>query len=620
VRLRDLLHDAWAPFSHKEAFARPGGEVRDGASWVQPESRRRLLAYQMLKAYDDNVARAFLSGDADQEDDRREYGEPGLIVRQTVSAVMGESQAITVQGASDYDPDLPSDATPDELAANAVAEAAVAEQDALRAWADRERLPLKMLECERNASLLGDGVYLLAWSGRKQRPTLTVVDPGFYFPVLPEGLADDYPERVHLAWELPPREPGGPQRLRRVTYELGPIEPARDATPDDTRDGRLRRLTRTVVDAVTGSASTVLLDGDSFDADGRIVRRYPWQPLDEDTSGVTCYLTEAEWDLHDVDHAATVDTLTPERARYLTNGDGELLDRLDLRIDFVPVVHVPNTVPGSEHYGRSSLASVLQLLDEISSTDTDESAASATTGSPPIMLSGAEAPKDVDGRPAVLTVAPGEVWFTGVDGRMDQLDTSPNLKALAERQERLLKRLSVNSRLPDAVLGRERNSGQAQESGYHLLLSFGPLKALVAEARLARQEKYPLLLKFAQRLYLAGKGKPAGSVPPRAELEFGAFLPTDVDAEIARLLGLYGAQALSLETLLAELQGLGVPIPDVGAEVGRIQSRQFEQANALADATGDTALVRDFLGLPAAVPLPLTAPAGASTVPTEEDA
>jgi hypothetical protein len=39
------------------------------------------------------------------------------------------------------------------------------------------------------------------------------------------------------------------------------------------------------------------------------------------------------------------------------------------------------------------------------------------------------------------------------------------------------------------------------------------------------------------------------------------------------------------------------PIEDAQKEIEQIQARQFEQARALADATGDTQLVADFLGV-----------------------
>ncbi|MGW0825977.1 hypothetical protein [Streptomyces sp. NPDC002845] len=74
--------------------------------------------------------------------------------------------------------------------------------------------------------------------------------------------------------------------------------------------------------------------------------------------------------------------LTLARARFRTDADGEILNRLDLQLDFIPIVHVPNTINGAEHYGQSSLLSAAQLLDDLAAADTDSQRASATTGSP----------------------------------------------------------------------------------------------------------------------------------------------------------------------------------------------------------------------------------------------
>jgi hypothetical protein len=62
------------------------------------------------------------------------------------------------------------------------------------------------------------------------------------------------------------------------------------------------------------------------------------------------------------------------------------------------------------------------------------------------------------------------------------------------------------------------------------------------------------------------------------------------------------------------LQDAGYPIEDAQQEIERIQARAFEAAARLADATGDNAAVRTYLGLPEADPeLPSTPliPAGA---------
>ncbi|MFM9700186.1 hypothetical protein [Streptomyces europaeiscabiei] len=61
-----------------------------------------------------------------------------------------------------------------------------------------------------------------------------------------------------------------------------------------------------------------------------------------------------------------------------------------------------------------------------------------------------------------------------------------------------------------------------------------------------------------------------------------------------------GAGVLSVETGVRMLINAGYPIDDAQAEIERIQSRAFEAAARLADATGDNAAVRRYLGLAAA--------------------
>ncbi|MFF8928961.1 hypothetical protein ACF1AO_16980 [Streptomyces longwoodensis] len=212
---------------------------------------------------------------------------------------------------------------------------------------------------------------------QKQRPTLRVYDPRFFFPQWGDE-DEDCPSRVHLAWELPADDDAGLKaRVRRVTYELGPIF-------EDEPDGD--------VSAAAGG------------------RQYPWEP--GRTSNGTCYLTDAEWLLEDLKNGETLDQLPMNKARFWVRSDGTELNRLDLMIDFVPVVHIANTIPeGGEQWGRSILAQVLQALDELAATDSDSFAASATTGTPIIGLAGARLPVDrATGKPQELQVKAGAVW------------------------------------------------------------------------------------------------------------------------------------------------------------------------------------------------------------------
>jgi hypothetical protein len=343
-------------------------------------------------------------------------------------------------------------------------------QEWLRDWAVDERLGLKMVEAERKATGLGDGVYTLGWSTAKGRPRLRVWDPGFYFPVLDDGNEDDYPERVHIAWEVADAdaENQGIKKVRRITWWMGPIQPA--GTVLATIDKDIEVL------AISTLGDVLLEDGYTVE------RSLPWNEV---PVGWTCYMTDATWTLDAT--RFSINDFKQSEAQYAIDADGPIVAR-DLGIDFIPVVHVPNTVALLEHFGRSSISTVLQVLDDLASADTDLQAASATAGRPVLALEKAT----LAGKP--LTYAPGMILETG-EGKLGVVDTSKALDAIIKYVEFLLKRLSTSSRVPEAILGRVDAS--SVPSGVALALSFGPLETMVKEMRLVRTEKYPLLLKFA---------------------------------------------------------------------------------------------------------------------------
>uniref|UniRef100_UPI000517DAF6 hypothetical protein n=1 Tax=Streptomyces capuensis TaxID=1464056 RepID=UPI000517DAF6 len=130
--------------------------------------------------------------------------------------------------------------------------------------------------------------------------------------------------------------------------------------------------------------------------------------------------------------------------------------------------------------------------------------------------------------------------------------------------------------------------------------------------RLARDHKYALLLKFVQRLHLAGQHPDwAGVKVQPAELVFGPYTPTDKQAVLELVTAGVSANVMSLETGVRMLMDAGFPIEDAEEEIERIQSRQFEAAKALADATGDSKAVGDYLGIditPDPVPPPVVLP------------
>lgn len=583
--LRSMVIDAWGWLNYKPIFSDPtlGMPNRRAfpeahATWVPAADERRLAAYKLLAAYDSNQAGELAQvRDGDSARERREFGDPSMFIDTLVSHVLGREQHLTVPGAEQ---------TSDTADPTAAAAARV--QELLREWAEEELLSMRLLQGERKAVGLGDGVYLLYWDGAKQRVRMKVYDPGFYFPVIGEDDdGSDFPDRVHFAWELPEDKVRGLKpRLRRITYELDWIRPQTASGVD--RTGRPVRAPVMSESADDEPPAPLLAMGDQVDDMGGISRQYPWN--DQPTYR-TCYLTDATWELGDLKSPVDVDTLPMDRAQFATSADGEVLDHLDLYLDFIPVIHQPNTVPSAgEHWGQSSLGKALQVFDELAGTDTDSSKASATTGSPIIFMSGKTATDQKD-----IAVGPGMLLKGGENGRMDVLNTAPQLQELRNQRNALADQAANVVRLPAVSLGTMDPS--KVPSGYALELSLGPLDSLIDGMRLARDHGDRLLPKFVQRLFQAGQHPDWTSLPVLpAKLMRGPYKPTDTAAVLAQSAEAYKAGVISLETAVRMLTDAGWPIEDAQKEIEQIDSRSFEQARFLADALGNPDEVARFLG------------------------
>lgn len=563
----ELVFDQYTPLSFKSVI---GDIDRPAIAWTAPvwvgdDNRRRLQSYKLLQSYIDNASREFI-GDSDPESRsrHREYGDAALIRDTTLAALLGTNVEIATDGAAEYDPDSDEEQDAD-------AEAAFDFQTWVQDWAKDERLRLKLMEAERSAVGLGDAVYTLGYSPEKERVRLRVWDPGFYFPVLTDGNEDDYPETVHIAWELPvdPERPGE-LKIRRLTWRMGPIRP--------------------VVDVSTSLVPTVRAGpGDRLDRLGRVTRQYPWN---DKPSRETCYFSDGTWTL-DRGTAEGVAALADEDGSYEIQfnertGEFDQIRDLDLRIDFLPVVHVPNTVAIANHFGQSSLSRVLQILDDLSNADTDMQAAAATSGRPVMALEGGSLGS------RVATYEPGEVWEVG-GGKLTVIDTTSSLAALQGLVDALGKRLSSNSRIPESLLGRV--SPAEVPSGVALALSFGPLSSMIDEMRLSRQDKYPLLFKFVHRMSLAAQLPDVPAEYQETTLDFGPFLPSDKDGIATTVAALLQAKTIGRNTAIRWLKSAGWDVESVDSEVADVQAIDFEGAGQILDLTGDVQAAIDYLGL-----------------------
>jgi hypothetical protein len=616
TRLRDVVFDTWTAWSFKAQISEgKTGGTQLAPTWVGEVHRRRLSAYTLCRAYIDNAARTAIDlatdvvvserqrseGQADAQRsidagvataDRREYGDAALLVNAVADAVLGEDVAVVVPGAAEEPPTSPHlppepDPAPPEASvlAQRVAEvslqrwtqagersiaqwiddlaaydAAVDRQEWLRRWAEDERLILKLIELEGDAVGLGDAVAVVGWSNEKGRPVVEIYDPGVYFPVIDPNSRDEYPRTVHLAWEYEQLDADGKTRsyVRRITWRLS----------NDNAE-----------------------------------REYPWRPGQLSTTA--CRMTDATWRLEDLVQDRGVDGFAGS-ARYLVNELNEEVRDLDIGVDFIPVVHIPNTPARKEHFGQSLIASVAQILDDLQSADTDAAAASRLAGSPMAHVGGSTA---VSG---TLAVAPGTV-FTGGD-RMTVLDMSQPLRAVMERIDKLLDRLSVNSQVIAEALGRVKSSDVP--SGITVALMFGPMRRVVRKLRLVRGEKYPILLEFVQRFAQHGGTLSAGE-NPRAEVAFGSFLPYDQKGLVDMIVALLANKGVSRHTTLRWMAENGFDLENLSEELAQLQSEDFDSADKLALILGPEEAA-DYLGraAPAAPTIVLPPPPPASVPPT----
>lgn len=508
--------DNWSNLDYKQKFFRWLVSPITIPMWVGEHNERRLRAYTLLESYYTNSSRHWLedSENLDTNKNRREYGDPFVLVETAMTSLIGDTQKIVVEGS---------------LASENAEDPAVKQQDQLDQWAEDEKFYMKVIESERQSVKLGDSVYVLGWDQIKKRPRLNVYDPGFYFPVFDElesRSSEDFPSKVHIAYEFMRINKHGEEKffVRVVTWKL--VNDVKPYTPD-----------------YASTATNINVEY--------------WDRIYD--SG---------------DMGPTLDEFSGPVFQQIT-------EPIMLDIDFIPVVHVPNTVALQNHFGRSVLAPVLQILDDIQSTDTDLQASSATTGSPPIVVTGKTAAKDT------TTYGPGSVFYVG-EGDATMIDTSTSLDALLKLNDTLLKRLSINSRTPESLLGRVKPN--EVPSGIALTLSFTPHISMVNEMRLVRKQKYDLLLKFVSRYFRYKDNL-------KVSLHFGSFLPAEKQEAMTMVVQLLGAKAISLETAIQMLMEAGIPIENWVQEIQRIEQRDVATAIQLMGITGDPNTATEYLDM-----------------------
>lgn len=593
-----LIGSQWAGLSHIPGVV--DGSLPGVPRFVDHRDRHRLSAYIALRAIIESNRRLLLVDDSKTE--YREFGDAGMLLDRISSAIVGENPRISVKGAdrsmpaypeipppppepAAADPDMPEldaeirdfiyqTAKADWLAqAKQIAQEWAenlalqpkleARQKWLREWGDPSQADFlgRVVEAENEYIVpLGDGVYTLGWNAHSKRVDIDVLEPDVYFPDLAgdDGI-NDFPSVVHLCWPETRYERNTEGRLaavdyvERITYELIPIDPD-DPDHDPSLD----------------------------------YSHLPRYPVGERGPTHLCFMSHGVWKAEDFD--SVYETPTEPPARWVSIPDPTQdfgfveANRVSIGYDFIPVVHVANTLSRSAHFGRSPLTRVAQLADELAKADTGRALAAAWAADPLTVFKGLQPGQyDTDKK---LVIRPPAGFAAESDGGIETVDMAAQLDGLGRYVDSLIDRFSTNLAVPKGLIGRI----EAAEipSGVALALLFTALDQLVMQSHMAREPKYPLVLKMKQRIALHW-GDPHMLEDPTiypAFIEWGPYMPTDLTALANVIKMLRDAKAVSASACITALQAAGFITGDHAVELAALMEENADLIEAYADSLG----------------------------------
>ena len=578
------------------------GQLGGLPPWIDRRDRRRLAAYVACKALVESSRRKLLREDDPTE--HREFGDPAMLLDRIAAAIVGDQPQVSVVGADRSIPLAPQVPPPppepqtgedapelpvldEELQTYIYEQARAAwlaqaqgitdewvrqlslqpcldsRQHWLRDWAGSSKADLlgRVIEAEQDMIVpLGDGVFTLGWSAEKGRVEVHALEPDAYFPVLRPGDVEDFPVKVHLCWTFTEFESDGTalgnivevEYVTRITYELVPINPqAPGHVPGLDYTVRPRYLPE-------GGAATH-----------------------------ACFYSHGTWRLEDFKsvYNAQEDSVVwkqipdPRRA-----GDFVEANRVNTGLDFIPVVHVPHTLSRSTHFGRSPLARVAQLCDALAKGDTGRALAAAWAADPMTVLKGLQPGMYDPTKP--LKLKPGEGFAADETGGVDVVNMSEQLDGLGRYVDTLIDRLATNMAIPKSAIGRV--DAAEIPSGVALALLFITFDQLVMQAHMARESKYPLMLKMVQRIALHNGDEHMLEDPTihEARIEWGAAKPTDISTLASVIKMLSDAGMLSTSAAITALQEVGFITGDHAVELAAQMAENGDLIESYAAALG----------------------------------
>lgn len=205
---------------------------------------------------------------------------------------------------------------------------------------------------------------------------------------------------------------------------------------------------------------------------------------------------------------------------YTKNERGEEVNFLDLGIDFIPIIHVPNILIGGEIFGVSDLKPVIQLLDEQINAQSSGATNAEYLGDATLLVEGEDTGKEPEIPHA------GGIFFSGAPGnRIGLLDTSPMNKAVLEWLDYLESKIFRNSGITEVAIGKV--AGNEIPSGVALQILQHRFLRKIYQKRLIREAKYSKMTKFVMRFYRAFGNSDQKSDNEEFQIGFGNVLPID---------------------------------------------------------------------------------------------
>jgi hypothetical protein len=552
------IYDIYAPILN---FKRSIGDLkRPGIdfTWIPQDHERRLKAYELLEAFYYNYSRDYRfspdSGDDSQNDTILESGDASWLCRKIKAKLFGDGMILAMEMpdeikgikslesliANSTDQTAKTKAQTDLQALTGTRDRLTEREKYMLRWWKNNNIFLAIDENETLCSYLGDCAYLVEWvkeivnGAEIGRPGLRTYDPGFIFPFFGcndkslEDNATRVQDRVIIAWQ-------------EISKEIA----------DNVGQTQYFVIFRDIYELRIGANGVK-----------KCFRKHGYYKYD----------ASAEIDLNNL-----VDD-------NLLNQDNKVW--VDLGIDFMPVVLVPNIAVQGHDFGLSNLHFLIGLIDAIINSDTDLKKNSEKLGGASVFVSGKDialARDSVTKKPVAISIQPNTIYPLGEGGSATLLDTSAMQKAILDTKSVLEKKLIRNSNITEIGAGTIDIS-LASLSTLSIKILLQPLLDMINPMRNQRNCVYSTMFFYVQRLF-----QTFGTVEERGifadplydfYLKWGKILPDD---DLAQLQEYALLETLTdTETMLEKMKEDGFNI-----DIKKVMERKKQKADQAAQSQMD---------------------------------